>query len=290
MPHPAHQDVAGGEIRVLDAPRAGGDDDLVEVAVDRRQRGATVGCRLVEGAQHRRARAQLTDQRRGQHVRPQRPLVRRPQGHESLHAAVAALLLHVVPGDQPTEAVPDHVDAVVARLLAEPLDVPTEVLGALGDVGQPWAVVPGADRREAPAAQAAPHHGEDRPVVDEAVHEQHGDARGERVGGEQRADGGRLVSGPVAAVGADLLGARAQRVEQCMGAQPGQLGEPAGQRLGAHEGAQASSWRPAGEGGRVRRWTGARGARRAHRQPLSSGARRGPSRLPPQQVRLGVLR
>ena len=84
-----------------------------------------------------------------------RALVRRPEGDQGGHAAVAALALHVVAGDQPAEAVADDVHPVVAGLLADALDVRAEVGRAAGDVGQQRAVVPGADVGEPAAAQAA---------------------------------------------------------------------------------------------------------------------------------------
>lgn len=55
--------------------------------------------------------------------------MRRPEGDQGVDPAVAALPLHVVSGDEPAEAVPDHVHAVVPGLRADPLDVRAEVRG-----------------------------------------------------------------------------------------------------------------------------------------------------------------
>ena len=74
-----------------------------------------------------------------------------PRVTRDVDAAVAALPLDVVAGDQAAQAVPDDVHPVVAGLLADALDVRAEVGGAPGDVGEQRAVVPGADGGEARA-------------------------------------------------------------------------------------------------------------------------------------------
>ena len=227
-------------------PDDGRQDDLVEVAVDGGDLGAAVRHRLGELLQDRGAGTQLADHRRRYDVREHRALVRRAERHQRLHPPVTALALQVVPGDQSAEAVPDDVHPLVPGLLAHPLDVGAQVGRAAGDVRRQRAVVPGTDLREPASAQAAAHHGEDRAVVDEAVHEDDGDARRERVCGEQSAGAGRLAAGPVAPVRAQFLGPRAQRIHEHVGADPGQFGESAGQRCGAAERAQTTTWRSLG--------------------------------------------
>jgi len=80
---------------------------------------------------------------------------------------------------------------------------------------------------ETAAAQRAPEDGEHGAVVHQAVHQQDGDVRGQRVGGEQGARGGRLDARAHPRVGPQRLGPGAQRVHERVGADPGQLGEPA---------------------------------------------------------------
>ena len=156
---------------------------------------------------------------------------------------VAAQPLHVVAGDQAAEAVPDDVHPLVAGLLADALDVLTEVGGAAGHVGQQRAVVPGADVREAAPAQAAAHHGEDRAVVDQPVHEQHRDAGGQRVGGEQRTDGGRLLAGPVAGSGRSAsVRVPSGYISTWAPTQASSVRPPV-RVAGLHSAAQATSWR-----------------------------------------------
>ena len=263
-PTPRKSTLRAPQVGVVAPARGGRQHHLVEVAVDGGDPGAASRRRLGELLQHRGARAQLADQRGGKDVRPHRALVRRPEGHEGLDPVVATLALDVVAGDQPAEAVADDVHAVVPGLLADALDVRAEVGGTARDVGQQRAVVPAAHVGEPPAPQAAVHHREDRPVVHEAVDQEDRGPRGQGIVGEQGPDGRRLDSRPVAGVGPECRAPRAERVHQHVGADPGQFGEPAGQRGRATETAQAPSWRFLGRGRRVPLWTTARVARWAH--------------------------
>jgi hypothetical protein len=187
--------------------------------------------------------------------------VRGAQRDQRADPLVAVHALHVVAGDQAAEAVPHDVYSLVARLLADALDVLTEVGGPAGHVGKPRAVVPGTDVRESAPAQAAAHHREDRAVVDQPVHEQHGDAGGEGVGGEESPHAGRLVARPVPRIGTQCFGACAERVHQDVCPDPGQFREPAGDDRRVAQRPQTTSWRSARFRLDVRLWTGARTTR-----------------------------
>ena len=193
--------------------------------------------------------------------------MRCPEGHERLDAPVPALALHVVAGDQPAEAVADDVHAVVPRLLADLLDPRPEVRGPARDVAQQRAVVPGADLAEATLAEAASHHGEHRPVVDEPVHEDHRDASGQGIAGEQGPHAGRLLAGPDARIRAEFLGPGAERIHQQMRPDPDQFGESPGQGRAGAEGTQTTSWRSLDREAGVRLWEGIRAARQPHVRP-----------------------
>ena len=124
----------------------------------------------------------------------QRALVRRPERHERLHPPVAALPLHVVAGDQPAEAVPDDVHPVVAGLLADPLDVRAEVGRAAGDVGRAAGCSSRCRRGRSPRRRRLRCITEktDR-LSTRPCTRSDGDARRQRVGGEQGAHGGGLA-------------------------------------------------------------------------------------------------
>jgi hypothetical protein len=85
---------------------------------------------------------------------------------------VAPEALHVVARDQPTHAVPDHVDAFEPRVGADALDVRREPLGSFAYVAGAHAVVQREHPVESAALQVAAQDREDRPVVGHAVHHQ----------------------------------------------------------------------------------------------------------------------
>ena len=215
--------------------------------------------------------AELADQRGRDDVRPPGTAMGRTEGHQGLDPAVAALTLDVVPRDQATEAVADHGDPVVAGLRADVLDVLAEIARRTGDVGGQGAVVPGADGGEPAPAQVALHHGEDGAVVDQAVHEEDGGAGGQRVVGEQGPHAQGHRAGPDPRVEPQRLGARAERVHEHVGADPGELGQAAGDPGRAAERAQAASWRARVEALDVRVWR----RRRAHGEVLPRSPRQG---------------
>ena len=173
------------EVGVVAAARASRQHHLVEVAVDGgdrvRQPGAGSASSWKTGEPGRSCRISGV----GTTCAQSEPWCGVPRVTSDCHPPVAALSLHVVPGDQAAEAVPHHVHAVVAGLLADALDVRAEIGGPRGDVGAQRAVVPGADLGEAAPPEVALHDGEDRAVVDEAVHQEDRGPRRKGVGGEQ---------------------------------------------------------------------------------------------------------
>ena len=160
---------------MVDAGAGRGDDDLVEVAVEGDEAGAAAAGRPGQLGDGRAAGAELRHQREpGQ--QPGRPdaLVRGPQRDQHAHPPVAAEPLHVVPRDQPAEAVPDDVHALPAGPGAQALDLAGQPAGGGPQVAGERAVGDGVGVLDAVAPQGTPQRGEDRRRPGEPVHQQHG--------------------------------------------------------------------------------------------------------------------
>src|SRR5215207_1847143 len=114
MSHTADPDVTYGEVRVADPSPALRHDQLVEVAVEGQEPGVATRCRLGQLSHQVTVRPDLLDQWPGQQPRGRGALVRCPEGHASVHPLMSAEPLHVVPGDQAAQTVPDQVDPVGA--------------------------------------------------------------------------------------------------------------------------------------------------------------------------------
>ena len=159
------------------------------------------------------------------------------EGHQGVHALVPAEPGDVVAGDQAAHAVADDVDALVAGLGDELLDL----LGELGrrgsDVGGQRGVVHRRDPAEPAPAQAQAQQGEDRAVVDHAVHQQDRRPGGLDVGDDQTALHRGQVLDAVAVLAVRAV-ARDEPpgVERDVGGEPGRLDgrahEPRGGRQG----------------------------------------------------------
>ena len=146
---------------------------------------------------------------------------------------------------------------------ADLLDAGTEARRPLWRRRSAAGCVPGADLREPALAGAAAVTENTRPVVDEAVHEHHRDARGQRVAAKGAGAGGQ-VAGSDARIGrSSSVRVPSGYMSRC--ARPGQFGQAAGHRRAGAEGAQTAPWRSLGEGAGVRRWEGSRTTGQPHR-------------------------
>ena len=142
------------------------------------------------------------------------------EGHEGVHVGVAAEAGHVVARDQPAHRVADDVDALVAGLLDDALDLGAQPGGGRPDVVGEDRVVDRLDLAEAAAHETAAQHGEDRAVVDHAVHEQdRGLGRLDVVDGEAALARGQVLEA-VAPAAVAWRGARAARAGRARGAGP----------------------------------------------------------------------
>jgi hypothetical protein len=155
---------------VLDARVLQRIHDVVEVAPERHEVRTAPGRGPGELLQHRGARTHLPHDRMGvgQRRHP-RAGVRGAERDQRPHPPVAAQPLHVVPRDQPAEAVSHHVHPLAPRALAHLLDMASEQLGRRADVAGQRGVVQRLDLLPAVLGQAAAQQDEDRAVVDEAV-------------------------------------------------------------------------------------------------------------------------
>ncbi len=168
------------------------------------------------------------------------------QRDQGVHPRVTAQPLHVVARDDAPEGVPDDVDALVTGLLTGGLDQAGQSRRGGADVLGEGAVVDGADLAEAPAPQRTTQQREDRPVVDQSVHQQDRRAGRDDVTQQQPAlHGGEVGEGeplrqdPV--VGPRLLAQDAQRVQHAVRRDPGQLGARSAQARGGAQRAHSPS-------------------------------------------------
>ena len=190
-------------------------------------------------------------------------LVRRAERDERVHVGVTAESGHVVARDEPAHRVADDVDPLVAGLLDDPLDLGAEGSGRSADVAGEDRVVDRLDAPEAAAHEPAAQHGEDRAVVDHAVHEQDRCLGRLDVVDREAALARRQVLEAVARGAGRWPASRAARAGRARGAAPST--SPRGPR-------------------RPDRW-GSAGRRR--RSPTAPEAREGPLR-PPSRCRPGA--
>ncbi len=104
--------------------------------------------------------------------------VRRAERDQGAHPAVPAQPLHVVPGDQPAEAVPDDVHPVVPGARADGLHLAAEQGGGGPDVAGQRRVVERGSPAVAVPGQGAAQDEEHGAVVDEAVQQDDGGCGG----------------------------------------------------------------------------------------------------------------
>jgi hypothetical protein len=137
---------------------------------------------------------------------------------------VPAETLHVVAGDDPAHGVAHHVDPLVPGLGAHLLDERAELLGNRADVTGERAVVEGDDTPEPASSKSAAKQGEDRAVVDHAVHQQDRGACCLDVADDETAlRRGQRRDAESPPLGPPLLAHGAERVEGEMSADPGHL-------------------------------------------------------------------
>ncbi len=152
---------------------AAGHDEVVDVAVKRDEAGATAGCRLGQLVDHRRVGSELSDQRQEWRGPCQLGAVMGcTERQQSVYVPVACQALHVKASDQPTETMADHVDTLVAGCCGELLYGLAQPYGCTWDVVGKQSVVISGQRLEAAPSERTFHHGEDRVVVDDPVHQQ----------------------------------------------------------------------------------------------------------------------
>jgi len=172
VPGRVHGDTSRAQVRMIQPAMGVRDDHLVEVGEVRHEPGATPRSRGGQFGVQVAARAQLVPEANRQAVGEQRTRVRRPQGDQGVHPLVTAQPLHVVPGDQAAQTVPDDVDPFIPGSGHQFLDragqVPRRRADVIGDRG----VVDREHPAEATAAQPAAEHREDHPIVDHAVQQQ----------------------------------------------------------------------------------------------------------------------
>ena len=165
-------DVAPGQVRVAQGAVALGEDDLVCVGPigDEARPTPWHGCIqfLEEGA----ARPHLGDDAQRHGIGGIRPAVGGADRHEGVDPLVPAEASDVVAGDQATEAVPDDVDALIAGLGDDRLHLGAQVECGAAQISGQGGPVHREDRAEAAPGQPAPQEREDRPVVDQPVHQQ----------------------------------------------------------------------------------------------------------------------
>src|SRR6478735_7996459 len=165
-------DVVDREVVVVQGGVALGHDDLVEVGPVDEEPGLALLDRGGELVHEGAARTQLTGQPVVPRVGEVAALVRGAERDERVHVLVAAEPGHVVARDEPAHRVPDDVDPLVAGLLDDPLDLGAQGSSRSTDVAGEDGVVDRLDAPEAATHEAAPQDGEDRAVVDHAVHEE----------------------------------------------------------------------------------------------------------------------
>src|SRR6476661_2180594 len=92
--------------------------------------------------------------------------------HESVYPTVASQALYEITCNQATKTVANVVDAFVSSGRGQLFDGLTKPLGCARNVLGEQAVVVRGQCLEPTTTQCAVHHGEDRMIVDDPVHEQ----------------------------------------------------------------------------------------------------------------------
>jgi methylmalonyl-CoA mutase C-terminal domain/subunit len=146
---------------------------MIDVAEERNEsRTAPLGG-LGELPNHRRSRGELPDQRQQRRGPGQLcALMRCTKRHESVYPTVASQALHEIACDQAAKTVADDVDAFVSSGRGQLFDGLTKPLGCARNVLGEQAVVVRGERLKPTTTQRAVHHGEDRVIVDDPVHQQ----------------------------------------------------------------------------------------------------------------------
>src|SRR6478609_1342285 len=129
-----HLDVRHVEIGVLQGGRALGEHQLVDVGPVAEEAGAAALDRLLQLLHQRAPGTQLLHDPAIPRVRQVGPVVGAAQGDQRVDPLVPAQPGHVVAGDEPAHAVPDHVDPLVAGLGHDGLDLLGQLRGGDADV------------------------------------------------------------------------------------------------------------------------------------------------------------